>query len=175
MRLSGRGFACERHASRSNFKAERQRRRTICRLDRCRVSGWRLPPRRNDVIGGAECHVRRGLASEHALKERRSFDEAAGAGEARGFDYLVRIQHVIHVWSFLCSETIERSHVEPDPSPHEMSSRCPIARHRIRSARPDFTTGLACNAPSTKTEAIGARASSGGTAGAILPSASSWL
>src|SRR4029077_20874853 len=40
--------------------------------------------------------------------------------------------------------------------------------HRIRSARAALTAGLACKAPSTETEAIVARASSGVTSWAIL-------
>src|ERR1700722_13141174 len=41
-------------------------------------------------------------------------------------------------------------------------------RHRILSARAALTSGLACNAPSTASEAIVARASSGVTSGAIV-------
>src|SRR5215207_6032189 len=40
--------------------------------------------------------------------------------------------------------------------------------HRVLSARAAFTAGLACNAPSTETEAMVARASSGVTSWAML-------
>src|SRR5260370_35728651 len=109
MRLSGRGFACERHASRSNFKAERQRRRTICRLDRCRVSGWRLPPRRNDVIGGGERHVLRGLASGPALKGGRSVGDGGRAGGGGGLGFFVLDAEVIFGGGFAVAGKKQRS------------------------------------------------------------------
>src|SRR5712671_3835091 len=122
MRLSGRGRACEWQAGRSTIDAEARRRRTIRLVDRSRrVNGWRLRSGRSDVTGRAECHIRRVLASEHALKKRRSFGEPARVSEARGFDHRVRIQHVIHVHSILWSETIKRSHAEPDLSRLGMS------------------------------------------------------
>jgi hypothetical protein len=52
---------------------------------------------RNDVTGSADCHIWRALGSEHTLKECRGFGEPARAGEARGFDHLVRTEHVIHL------------------------------------------------------------------------------
>src|SRR5258708_6729436 len=122
MRLSGSGRACERYARRATFDAEERRRRTIRLLYRShRVNGLCLLLARNDVSGGAGCHIRRGLASEHALKKRRGFGESARAREARGFNDRVRIQYVIHVHSILWSETIERSHAEPDLSRLGMS------------------------------------------------------
>ena len=42
--------------------------------------------------------------------------------------------------------------------------------HRMRSRKAAFTAGLACKAPSTSTEAIVARASSGVTSSAMLAS-----
>src|ERR1700720_1308031 len=126
MRLSGYGRACERHARRSTVDAEARRRPTIRLLHRShRVNGWRLLLARDDVTGGAECHIRPTLASEHTLKERRGFGEPARAGEVRGFDHLVRMQHVIHVQRFLWSETIERSHAEPDLVTNVVEIRCP--------------------------------------------------
>ena len=63
------------------------------------VNDLRVPSGRSD--GGAECQIRRGLGTEHALKECRGFGEPARAGEARGFGHRARIKHVIHVESFL--------------------------------------------------------------------------
>jgi hypothetical protein len=68
---------------------------------RLRVDDWRIASGRSDGIGRVECHLRLGLASKHALKQRRGVGEPARAREARGFEHYVRIGHVIHVRSFL--------------------------------------------------------------------------
>ena len=52
---------------------------------------------KSDVTGAAETHVRSGLTSKHALKERRGFGELARAREARGFEHHFRIQNIVHV------------------------------------------------------------------------------
>ena len=99
------------------------------------------------------------LALQHALDERGGFDELIRTSKPRCLKH-----HVIHVGSYLCSEPSHSNGV----SPRQISFANTFLRHRILSARAALTSGLACNAPSTTTEAMVARASSGVTSAAIV-------
>src|ERR1700720_1857137 len=118
--------------------------------NRWHVSDW------SNVIARTDRGGQLGLASKHALNQRRGFDEPIFTREARCLEH-----HVIHLESYLCSETIDRT-----PPRTSLGSKFPS--HRILSDRAAFTSGLACSAPSTTTEAIVARASSGVTSAAIV-------
>ena len=62
-----------------------------------RVDGGRLAAWQGDAPGGARCRVRRALAAEHALKERRGFGKLARMRQPRGFANCVLVQHRIYL------------------------------------------------------------------------------
>src|ERR1700733_13071370 len=104
-------------------------------------------------------NLRIGLASKQALNERRGFDELVCPRKPRCLEH-----HVIHIDSFLLLGSEQDWTVLVRV---EVLFACTFLRHRILSARAALTSGLACNAPSTTTEAMEARASSGVTSAAI--------
>src|SRR6266568_6867623 len=135
--------------------------------------------------------IRCGVASKQALQEHRCFDEPAGARQAGRLEHAVGVRKVVHVQSYLCSETTRASsrgsptclpvyiagesrwrRVHPGSRRRGPSDEGP---HTILSARAALTAALAWSAPSTLTEAIAARASSGVTSMAMLASPSTWM
>src|SRR5262249_53067844 len=106
------------------------------------VNGWRL----TTCKSGAPAGVRwRALAAKHLatkhLATKHALKEREGLGE------LARARQAC---DFAYCVLVQQRH------------------HRVLSQRAALTAGLACSAPSTETEAIVARASSGVTSGAIV-------
>src|SRR5205807_8255452 len=115
-------------------------------------------------------HVRSRLTSKHVLKERRGVGEPARAREACGFEHYFRFQHLVHLRKILAVGNNRAS--APGARFVSIGStveiQCRIGCHRILSASASLTAALACKDPSTATDAMVARASSGVTSGAML-------
>ena len=154
-------------------------------------ASWPPGRRARGFHSGSAGAIRCGVASKQALQECRCFGETAGARQAGRLEHIVGVRKVVHVQSFLCSETTRASsrgsptclpvYVAGESRWRRAHARIMSAGpsdegpHTILSARAALTAALAWSAPSTLTEAIAARASSGVTSMAMLASPSTWM
>ena len=97
---------------------------------------------------------------EAALNERRGFGKSACTREEGCLEH-----HVIHIEAAFCLETSRGHRKRCNVLPRSISLEFSASSRSVSQG--GLTSGLACNAPSTTTEAIVARASSGVTSGSV--------